>query len=62
LSSYAIAPGVFYTRSYFLYSDFMNDEKKFSYEDGNLYHQEGIVFTDDERVFINQYFKDLNGK
>ena len=40
----------------------MNDEKKFSYEDGNLYHQEGIVFTDDERVFINQYFKDLNGK
>lgn len=62
MSFYAIASGVFYSRSYFLYSDFMNDEKKFSYQDGHLYHHADIFFTTDERVFINEYFKKLNGK
>ena len=58
---YAIACSLNDAASYFLFTDFMDKEKKFSYEKGQIYHKKQVEFTENEITFINEYFNKLNG-
>jgi len=54
---YGISTSFLYPGSFFLFGDSSKIEKRFTYKNGNVFHLKGVVFSNDERDYIVNYFK-----